>query len=203
MTPSTLTGRDFEAVVVEQNDIYERNLQASIGRYGVQATFSKSPITGKLENIIHRSLPDFEGTMLRGTHIIFDCKVCSAASFSWTDYRATTKGSKARQLNHMIRRSRFGAFTFFLMHWNERVLQKKVVPAETWIFPVNAEDDYWHRVQFGEVKSMNLEDCRGRGSRVHWVLNGARGSKYRPDYLDTVVAMLEEPAPATLFGDAL
>ena len=124
--------------------------------------------------------------MADGRQIIFDCKVNSGSSFSWTDYRPETRGSRSRQLRHMLKRSRFGAKCFFLMHWNERALVKQTFPARTFVLPVMHHFDYWHRVESGEVKSINLSDCNTLGIEVEWTKRD-RGTKYRPDYLPALL----------------
>jgi penicillin-binding protein-related factor A (putative recombinase) len=181
-----LTGSDFEKLIVEQNSIYEREKIACVGRYGVQS--SMAPVQGqpgKFEPIQMQSLPDFEGSLADGKHIIFDAKVCSQASFPWAKYRSETRGARARQLKHMLRRSMFGAKCFFLMHWNSRELSKKVIPAATFIIPVHHRMEYWSLVESMEVRSLTLGDCEEHGLQVHWTTS-VRGSKHRPDYLWTV-----------------
>ncbi|AMV35737.1 hypothetical protein VN12_26830 [Pirellula sp. SH-Sr6A] len=195
MVPSKLTSKEFEQLVLDQSAWYEEIKFAVIGRYGVQATVRPSHTTpGAMETQLIQSLPDFEGMYrcLEGEskglphtfrHVIFDAKVCSSASFPWNKYRAETRGPRARQLKHMLRRSRFGATCFFLFHWNERSLAKRTVPARTFIFPVSDQDDYWDRVESLEVKSLTLSDCEEKGVEVDWVLNSKQSRKYRPDFL--------------------
>ena len=180
MTPTKITGTEFQSLVDEQNAIYEQESLACIGKYGVQAARMKD------EWIIHSSLPDYEGPLVDGRHITFDCKVCSQASFSWDKYRSLTRGSRSRQLRHMIKRSRFGAKCFFLMHWNERVLTKQTFPARTFVLPVMHHFDYWDKVEGGEVKSISLADCNTIGIEVEWVKRD-RGTKFRPDYLPALM----------------
>lgn len=195
MVPSKLIGVEFEKLILEQCDWYEERKVAAVGRYGVQATVrpASTSQTG-FETQLMQSLPDFEGMYLcldseneaAGrcfNHMIFDAKVCSAASFPWNKYRAETRGPRSRQLRHMLKRSRFGTKCFFLIHWNKRQLSKKTIPAQTFIFPVDYRDDYWDKVEGLEIKSLTLADCEERGREVEWVLNSNRSWKYRPDFL--------------------
>lgn len=191
MSQARLTGAEFEKLVVEQNAIYEKEGAACFGRYGVQSSMAPSKTApGKFETIQMQSLPDFEGSTKAGYHMIFDAKVCSAASFAWAKYRSETRGARARQLKHMLRRSRFGATCFFLIHWNERALQKSVIPARTFIMPVNHMSEYWDKVESLEVKSLTPSDCEEHGHEVQWVFSGSRGTKLRPDYLKTVMVSI-------------
>lgn len=190
MIPKNLTGKEFEKLIVEQSVIYEQTGVACIGRYGVQASVAPprnkpsgigAPAT--FETIMIQSLPDFEGSMMGGSHVIFDAKVCSQASFAWAKYRSETRGARARQLKHMIRRSRFGASCFFLIHWNERVLKNKVVPAAAYAFPVDYRMEYWDKVESMEVKSLTIEDCESMGRLVVWGKKSG-GTKFRPMFLE-------------------
>lgn len=178
--PIKLTGSDLEKLVVEQCAKYEAARLASIGRYGVQ-----SVNTGK-EVIVLQSLPDFEGDIApNGRHVIFDCKACSQASFDWSKYRAETKGARARQLKHMRKRSRYGALCFFLIHWNERALKAKTIPAQTYALRVDDADEYWDQVDGGFTKSLTLADCERMGVWVPWVVP-ERCRKPLPDFLNAV-----------------
>lgn len=189
MIPTKLTGAELEDLVVEQCSNYERAHLACIGRYGVQAARTQT------DWVIMQSLPDFEGPLASGVHVVFDVKACSQASFSWDKYRSETRGSRSRQLRHMLKRSRFGAKCFFLMHWNERALTKRVVPARTFVLPVQHDFDYWDKVEGGEVKSITIDDCNTLGVEVEWTKQD-RGTKYRPDFLPSLLGFGEYYAQA-------
>lgn len=197
MTPAHLSGAEFEKLVVEQIAVYEKMQAAAIGRYGVQS--SQRPSTtrpGEWETIMIQSLPDFEGTTADGYHVIFDAKSVTAASFPWNKYRSETRGPRSRQLRHMLKRARFGASCFFLFHWNQRELVKRTVPAETIILPVRHDDEYWHKVESLEVKSLTLEDCRENGVTVPWTVADG-GRKFRPDFLSAAKIAFPWIAPIT------
>ncbi len=119
---------------------------------------------------------------MNGSHIIFDAKVCSQASFPWDKYRSITRGARARQLKHMLKRSRFGARCFFLFHWNERLLKTKSVSARTFVVPVRHDDDYWTKVEMAEIKSLTRDDCFSIGVEIPWEATD-RGFKLRPNFL--------------------
>ena len=180
MTPTSLTGKDLEKLVLQQNERYEADRLATVGRYGVQAVHM-----GDDKVQVLQSLPDFEGVFHGGRQLIFDCKACSQASFAWAKYRTETKGARSRQLKHMRRRSRFGAVCFFLMHWNERQLKSKTINAQTWLLPVEDTDSYWDDVDGGVVRTLTLEDCQDRGIQVNWVIP-QRCRKPLPDYLAAI-----------------
>ena len=165
MIPKALTGSDFEEHTFTALARLEKLEIGTFGRYGVQAVRTKS------EWQIMQSLPDIEG-IIAGRQHIFDCKVCTASSFSWAKYRDETGGSKARQLRHMRKRSRFGAVCGFLMHWNERVLVTKTEPAITFWFPVQHDSPYWGHVDSGEIKSLTREECRSMGVEIPWQIHG-------------------------------
>lgn len=208
MIAPTLSGKEFESIIIEQSDHYRSNEVASIGRSGVQASVIPDG-RGGVETRLLQSLPDFEGDCLIGgdglnlspamdrqhIHLKFDAKVCSSASFDWTRYRKETRGSKWRQLTYMLDRSRFGAKCFFLIHWNERKLTKSTVAPKTYIIPVQFEDPYWSRVESMQVRSLSLGDCEEMGQEVQWVLNTTRSRKYRPDFLAAVMDFYGKKLP--------
>ena len=185
------TGKLFEQVLVARHNELKKDGVASIGRYGVQATRTKT------DWVILQSLPDFEGDVKGGgvvtnsdTHIIFDAKVCSQASFDLSKYRSDTKGARRRQLSHMYDRSEYGAVCFFLIHWNERILRTKKESAETYLFPVWIEHPFWQSFERGEVKSLNRQDCNDYGERVPWTIR-SKARTARPDWLSVAVPTLQ------------
>lgn len=176
-----MKGKDFEKIIVERNREYRQHGTASVGRYGVQAARTND------EWIIMQSLPDFEGTLApNGNQVIFDCKVCSQASMPLSPYREESKGSRRRQLRHMLDRSRFGAICFFLIHWPERELKTRTEPVMTWRFPVDVDSDFWRAFEAGEVKTLSRSDCEDHGDPIDWVTLGD-GRTPRPDYLNGIV----------------
>ena len=158
-----MTWKEFEDTVARVCRSYSEKHLASIGRYGVQAVRA-SPT----DILTIKSLPDFEGLIpeLR-SQVIFDCKVCSQASFDLSQFR----DGKKRQLTHMIDRSRFGATCGFLIHWNERHLKTKSEMAETWWFPVFWHSKFWDAFTHAEVRRITRADCKEYGKEVFWDKN--------------------------------
>ena len=190
MVPAKLTGKELEQLVVEQNEIYRKNKIASVGRYGVQATMMRNRDTGQVETQLHQSLPDFEGVRYGGKQVIFDCKVCSQASFNLSPYRPELRGNKYRQLKHMFERDEFGSECSLLLHWNFREMKTKSVEAQTWVFPVSLKMEFWQRFLASEERAITLGHCEAYGRYVYWETSGDRGTKYRPAYLQMAGALI-------------
>lgn len=169
LVPKGLSGKGFESIVEHRLEQYESEKKGSFGRYGVKTNFQRDPITKALTLMPIQSYPDFEGVVRGGRQIIFDCKVCSQSSFNWSYYRSFTKGSKHKQLKHMLERSNYGVTCFFLIHWNERVLKTKTVEAATYAVLVRAGHPYWDAVESGDVKSLTPEDCKTTGVEIPWM----------------------------------
>lgn len=178
-----LKGREFEKILVARHGEYFDSGIATIGKYGVQFSFQD----GEARPIA--SLPDFEGlAKCFKSQIVFDAKVCSQASFPLKDFKnviGQRKGNRRRQLEHMYKRSGYGAICFFLIHWNERVLKTKTEPVETFIFPVDNEHPFWIAFESGEVKQVNRADCHDYGTPVKWDVLG-RARTPRPNWLNAL-----------------
>jgi penicillin-binding protein-related factor A (putative recombinase) len=179
-TQDRLTGERFEGIVTERCVQLRMLGLASIGKYGVQSRL----VGGEWMPV--QSLPDFEGVTMGGRQLIFDCKVCSQASFPLEKYRKLTGGSRAKQLTHMIERSHFGVRCFFLIHWNPRELKTRREPAVTYAFPVAHDHPFWVAFERGEVKSLDRHDCETYAQPVPWNLAGTSDRKPRPDVLAAV-----------------
>lgn len=179
-----LNGKELEAIVKERAVEYKNMRLAHITACGVQAVRSKD------EWMILQSLPDFEGVTAFATQFVFDCKVCSQASFGLSEYRADTKGSKSRQLKHMMERARYGVPCFFLMHWNSRAGATFSQPAETFLFPIDSTIEFWQAFERAETRSITRVDCQNYGVECKWNIYG-KGWKLRPDILPPVLARIE------------
>jgi penicillin-binding protein-related factor A (putative recombinase) len=155
-----MTGREFEDAVARRCLWYREHNLASIGRYGVQAIH-----TSPTDVITMKSLPDFEG-LVGGSprQIIFDCKVCSQASFDLSPYR----DRKKRQLKHMFERSIYGATCGFLIHWNERELTRRTDKKITWWFPVDSQMPFWAEVESSVVRRITRDACEEYGKEMGW-----------------------------------
>jgi penicillin-binding protein-related factor A (putative recombinase) len=169
-----MKAKEFEEVCLYRLRQEEKLGRATMGRYGVQASFRD----GKWEPI--QSLPDFEGVLPpRARHFTFDCKVCGKASFPLDESKF-----KRRQLKHLLLRNRFGAITFLLIHFTERKLKKSIEPEATWAFPVG-DTAFWQAFDRGECKSISRADCEEYAVRVAWnVLPGGRTP--RPDIVSAI-----------------
>ena len=184
ITTERLTGKALEQILVARHNEYKQANLASIGRYGVQCT-QIGPNRSDIVQI--KSLPDFEGLKREkhyefGRHVIFDSKACSQASFNLNEYRKESKGSKRRQLTHVLARSEYGAICFFLIHWNDRKLATKHEPPETFAFWIHSDSDFWLSFEAGEIKSFNRRHCVDYGTPIVWNRLG-RARTSRPDWL--------------------
>jgi len=175
-----LKGKDFEALIKQRCDQLRLAGLASIGRYGVQAARRKD------DWVILRSLPDFEGVSRDGRQVVFDAKVCSAASFCLTEYMPKTNGAKSRQLSHMLERSRYNSRCFFLIHWNPRELQSRHDAPKTYAFPIKYGHPFWDSFDSGEVKAIRRLDCETYAQEIGWTLLNATDRKYRPDLMSAI-----------------
>lgn len=172
-----LSGTEFERLVQRRLDKYRMAGKADIRRSGVHAVMT----TRGWE--VLPSKPDFEGMLQGPRPVLFDCKVCSQASFNLAPYRDETKGARSHQLSFMVDRARYGVQAFFLLHWNARELQTKAEEAVTYIFPVDAEMEFWRGFFAGETKSIKRQDCEELGRVVPWNLFGERDRSVQPDIL--------------------
>lgn len=180
-----ITGSQFQKQIVDLAGIYRKKQIADITQCGVQAVRTKD------EWMVIQSLPDFEGVIPGGRQFIFDCKVCSQASFDLSKYRDDTRGARARQLRHMMNRAKFGVTCFFLIHWNPREGKTFSLPEETFALWVTPDSDLWIRFYSGAIKSITREDCREFGVEVKWeVPHGARNP--RVNLVDSVFAAMSQ-----------
>lgn len=215
----SLKAKEFEEICLYRLRQEEDRGRATMSRYGVQGVFLKGEREPDLELIASRattragvvealreafrigqastdrwqpvsSLPDFEGVVApSGRQFVFDCKVCSQASFALDEDKF-----KRRQLRHLLTRSKFGAITFLLLHFNPRELAKGVQPAETWAFPVYAEHPLWQAFDRAETKRITRADCAEYAAPCHWnTLPGGRSE--RPDVLGAVLQLASLPRP--------
>ena len=185
-----LKGKELEVLVKERAVEYLAMQLADITSCGVQAVPIGTDPDGKLKWQVIKSLPDFEGVTSFAVQFVFDCKVCSQASFNLAKYREETRGERSRQLKHMLKRSRFQVPCFFLLHWNSRVLTTFCEPAETFLFPIDVNMEFWQSFDRGEKRSITREDCRTYGVECKWSIYG-NGRKPRPDLLPAVLARIE------------
>lgn len=173
-----MNGKDFEKLCQLQMDREERLGRATMSRCGVHAVHVDGQWTP-----IH-SLPDFAGVLLGGREFVFDCKVCHQASFPLDDDKF-----KARQLKHMLTRSRFGSVCFLLIHFPARPLKTREVAALTVAFPVCADHQFWNRVWTGEAKRITREDALEYGIEVQWTTPKGKRGKPKPDLWPAIMEL--------------
>jgi len=178
----SMTGKDLENAVKERATEYKESGSAHVTACGVQTVMIGVDSAGRPLWQRIKSLPDFEGVNSFGQQFIFDCKVCSAASFGLSDYREETRGEKSRQLKHMFERSQFGVPCFFMMHWNTRKLKTFSEDHATYLFPINQQSEFWQGFLRAEIRSITRRDCEELGAVIDWNTFGS-GRKPRPDFL--------------------
>lgn len=181
-----MDGKDFEKICQERMDKEHEDGKLHASRYGVMVNHINGP-TGQRELVALQSLPDFEGVIPPfGRQFIFDCKVCSQASFDLSKYvdGPGENRSRVRQLKHMERRARMGVTCFFLIHFPVRELKTKTDPEMTVAFPVK-DNEFWERVHAKETTSITRADCMQFGVLVEWNC-GERERKERPDVLAAI-----------------
>lgn len=213
-----MKGKEFEEICLYRMRQEEKAGRATMGRYGVQGSFMKGrPLSddelrsfysrvmaggmGPLRELVDRaarsmdhwqpmdSYPDFEGIVgTGGRQFMFDAKVCNAASFPLDK----ESKSQSRQLNHMLRRSRFGVTCFYLIHFPKRELATRTDEEVTYAFPVHHKHPFWEGFARGENKRITREDCVEYAVPVEWnILPG--GDKPRPDVVLAVLLLQRMP----------
>jgi penicillin-binding protein-related factor A (putative recombinase) len=173
-----MKSKEFEDICLYRMRQHEERGEATMSRYGVQASYRDD----KWQPL--QSLPDFEGLLPGGRQFIFDCKVSGQASFALDEDKF-----KRRQLRHMLTRSRFGGICFLLIHFTDRFLKRSHEPAVTWAFPVFTDHPLWLACDRGETKRITREDCGEYAVLVQWnCLPG--GKKPRPDILQAIKTLV-------------
>lgn len=181
LTIDSLTGSMFQNACKYQLEYYEGKGLATAKQYGVQASQIFDPKTGVRQVITIRSLPDLEGVLPPAGHqFIFECKVCSGASFNFM-----AGHFHDRQFKHLITRASFGATTFIALHWNARTLKTKSEASETWAFPVHPEMQFWIDVGVQSRKMITRQDCRQYAVPIQWATEG-RQRDLHPDLLTAI-----------------
>ena len=185
-----MKGTEFEKIVIQAMDREEKAGRCTMCRYGVQAVhFQKG---GSLQTQAIQSLPDFEGVLPPlARQFTFDAKVCSTSSFDMTAFRDTVKKNKVRQFRHLLKRARFGAIAFFLIHFPERKLKTKTDLEQTWAFPVHENHPLWQRFESGETTSITRVDCEEYATKVEWTTPPGC-MKPRPDVLSAILRIADE-----------
>lgn len=172
-----LKGKEFEALILFRATKLEEAGILTMTRYGVQAVMINNRETGKPEWQIIKSLPDFDGCLKGGQQIVIEAKVCSGPSYPL--YQTGKKHPK--QIDHMLRRARFGALCFLMIHFNEQVLMRSTKPAETFAIPVNDDDSFWREYAALSRRTVTRDEAAMYGIAVPWNQYSERSSKLTPD----------------------
>jgi hypothetical protein len=203
--PRKLTGKEFEALLLDAARREEKAGRLTMDRYGVEV----SNFGGKL--IAVPSKPDFEGAIAGGGQFIIEAKANSQPSF-----QIYPTVIKPRQIRHMVSRSRMGVPCFLIIHWNERILKNAVQPAFTVALPVLHTDTRWtdYIAACAEAKrtkaklqpqgSISRDESLGIGTRVMWSIP-PRCRNAMPDIgsllIPDIAPETPEPIQTTLFND--
>jgi penicillin-binding protein-related factor A (putative recombinase) len=146
-------------------------------------------------------LPDYEGLLAgvteitkayRGVQFVFDCKVSSQAALELPDINMSSK-SIVHQIKHLLKRQRYGALSFLLIHFNERKLATKTDKEMTVIFPV-CDNAFWKSYLASEQKKISRSEAKLYGIEVAWDLAENKRTESPNLYaaLETMVSRVTE-----------
>lgn len=141
--PVTIGAKEFEQILLDSAAREEKAGYLTMSRYGVQGVTIQDPsdpFKKRTKIVLVPSDPDFDGVVAGGRQFNVEAKVCSQSSFAMQ--KATIK---PKQVEHMLRRSRFGARCFVVIHFNERIGQNFRHPAITVALPVSHKNPIWQR----------------------------------------------------------
>jgi penicillin-binding protein-related factor A (putative recombinase) len=176
MTPKKLKGVELESEVLKA---IKEDSELTGNRYGVMVAVDQD---GLLRRI--KSYPDLEGVVRGGLQFVVECKVCSSSSIQLAARIERDKSSK--QLKHLLERAEFEAITFYMIHFNERVLKTKTEQAVTYAFPVHPNHPFWERFVVGDEWKINRDICNLYGQKIEWIVP-PRCRKARPDFHKTIL----------------
>ena len=191
MIPSSLKGKELENLLLSAAEREELKGMLTLSRYGVQG------VTFNGKTILVPSLPDLEGVLHGGRQIIIEAKAVAGSSFPLKDDHF-----RARQYTHMVRRARFGALCFLVIHFAERNLITKREPGMTVAVPVDERIDFWRYYEAGEAKSLSRDESLRVGKIVPWVVP-ARCRKALPDLLSFLAPDIKSKTELFLFSNSL
>lgn len=171
-------GKEFEEALLLEAKGLEKQGVLTMTRYGTQV----SMVNGEWLPV--PSYPDFEGVLHDGRQFIIEAKVCSQPSF-----RMAKEKIKHKQVQHMLKRSKFDVRCFVVIHFNERLgatfYDKPMTVAIPVCYAINKGWEVWE--QYAECKektkefpSITRELAEQIGKRVEWY-TPARSTKPRPD----------------------
>lgn len=168
--PQKLSGKEFEAEIMEAGIRHSKRLDMEIGRFGTTVALIK----GKWQPV--PSLPDFDCVIRGGRQVIIEAKAVSGRLLDMQKSKL-----KPSQVRYMLKRLPFGSLCFLLIHFNERKLVKSQTPAITVLLPVQSSDPKW--LEFVKTKhgpGISPEAALETGVEVEWTAVG-RETKPLPD----------------------
>jgi len=176
--PPKLTGKEFEELVIYRARQMNAAGEWHAGRYGVQVSMTRDPVTGVLTPQPLKSLPDFEAAIPpNGRQVVWETKVCSGAS-----YRVSTENQrKERQLKHLIDRAAMGCLCWLVVHFNERRLKTRTDEPFTVAIKVMPDSQLIADVLAAGTKSLSRSESRLYGRLIPWNTFGPQGRKKHPD----------------------
>jgi penicillin-binding protein-related factor A (putative recombinase) len=212
-----MKSKEWEEVVLYRMRQEEEHGRCSMGRYGVQGSFSKGqPIdVGEWVTVLREAAET--GHLAKYIPELISAAKASADGWrplqSLPDFEGvlsprgrqfvldakvcnqpsfpldTESKSKSRQLKHMLTRAKFGAVCFYLIHFPERTLARSIEPAQSYAFPIHPDHKFWESFDRGESKRITRADCEEYGVAVIWnTLPGGRTP--RPDVLAAVYELI-------------
>ncbi len=173
----SLTGKEFEALILFRATKLEELGMMTMTRYGVQAVMMNNRETGRPEWQIIKSLPDFDGCLPGGRQWIIEAKVCSQASYPLYH----TGKDRPKQMAHMIRRAKFGALCHLFIHFNARELKTKSDEAATYAIQIHPDNHFTRMYENAELRTLSRAEAEMHGTLVPWDLYSTRASKLTPN----------------------
>lgn len=187
------SANSFEDLLMKDAKSLEKKGVLTMGRYPVASVM----IAGSSRPMQVPSLPDFEGVFPDGSQFIFEAKVCSDGAF-----RIVKDKIKPKQVDHLVKRSRFNVLTFIMFHFNERLTATMYEPPVTVAFPVSAVDKggdpMWEAYASDKkgtyVRALPRAEVLAGGVEVSWHLP-PRATVQRPN----LQALFEKIRPTRKF----
>lgn len=170
-----LTGKEFEQCILDRAGSMN---EWDFGRYGVKASFTINPQSGKPEWMPIKSLPDFEAAVKPiGRQVIIEAKTCSGASYQL----ACDAKRKKLQFEHLLRRSEAGARCWLLVHFNRRRLKTKVDEPFTVAISVAERRELFFDASMGVSRNIGRSEAKMLGHQIEWGKATPRCRNVTPD----------------------
>lgn len=170
-----IKGKEFEALLLFRAQRLEEQGVLTLSRYGTQVVMMNDDQGVPRWQPIP-SLPDFDGCIPGGRQLIIEAKVCSQSSYPLY----SVGKERPKQIAHMLKRAKFGALCYLMIHFNGRELKTKKDEAGTYAIQV-LDDHFWRMYENAEVRSIDRDDAKLNGIEVPWNLYSFRAHKLTPD----------------------